>query len=129
MLDVRARDLGIGSLFESIRDAVIVAEADTGRIVLWNPAATEIFGYSSSEALELNVEVLVPEHLKERHRMGLARYRSTGHGPYIDSNSLLDLPAVRKGGEEISVEMTLSPVEPVAESPLRAVSCSPLSAM
>lgn len=110
------QDLGIGRLFESVRDAVIVAEAHTGRIVLWNPAATEIFGYFPSEALELNVEVLVPDRLKERHWTGLARYRDTGHGPYIDSNSLLDLPAVCKDGEEISVEMTLSPVEPVAES-------------
>ncbi len=38
------QDLGIGRLFERVRDAVIVADAHSGRIVLWNPAATEIFG-------------------------------------------------------------------------------------
>ena len=32
-------DLGIGRLFEDVRDAVIVADAATGQIVLWNPAA------------------------------------------------------------------------------------------
>ena len=52
--------MGIGRLFESIRDAVVVAEADTGQIVLCNPAATEIFGYSPTEALELRVDDLVP---------------------------------------------------------------------
>jgi PAS domain S-box-containing protein len=108
---VRPQDLGIGRLFESVRDAVIVAEASTGRVVLWNPAATEIFGYSPSEALGgLNVEVLVPEYLRERHRAGLSRYRDTGHGPYIDSYAVLHLPAVRKSGEEIRVELTLSPL-------------------
>ncbi len=56
---------------ESVREAVIVADAHTGRIVLWNPAATEIFGYPTSEALEMDVEALVPERLKERHRTGL----------------------------------------------------------
>ena len=71
---VRPQDLGIGTLFETVRDAVIVADAGTGRIVLWNGAATEIFGYSRSEALEgLDVEALVPKFLKERHRSGLSR--------------------------------------------------------
>ena len=109
---LRPQDLGIGDLFERVRDAVIVADAHTGRIVLWNSAATEIFGYSVPEALEMNVEELVPERLRERHRDGLARYRETGHGPYIDSHRLLELPAMRNTGEEIRIELSLSPVEP-----------------
>ncbi|MDP9478859.1 MAG: EAL domain-containing protein [Actinomycetota bacterium] len=114
---VLPQDLGIGTLFGSVRDAVIVAEAGTGRIVLWNPAATEIFGYSTEEALGLSVEEIVPERLKERHRAGLSRYRDTGHGSYIDSHhAVLDLPAVRKGGEEIRVELSLSPIEPLPEA-------------
>ena len=48
---MRPEDLGIGKLFEKVRDAVVVAEARTQRIVLWNPTATKIFGYSTSEAL------------------------------------------------------------------------------
>jgi len=52
------QDLGIGRLFERIQDAVIVAVVRTQRIVLWNLAATNIFGYSASEALELRVEDL-----------------------------------------------------------------------
>jgi diguanylate cyclase (GGDEF)-like protein/PAS domain S-box-containing protein len=109
------QDLGIGRLFGNVRDAVIVAEAATGRIVLWNPAAAEVFGYSSEEALGLNVEEIVPDRLKERHRAGLSRYRNTGHGPYVDSRTVLDLPAVRKGGEEIRIEMTLSPIDSLEE--------------
>ena len=107
------QDLGMGRLFESVRDAVIVADANTGRMVLWNPAAKEIFGYSGAEALGMSVEELVPGYLRARHRAGMAGYRDTGHGRYIDSNTVLDLPAVRKGGEEIRVELTLSPIEPV----------------
>ncbi len=110
------RDLGMGRLFESVRDAVIVADADTGRMVLWNPAAAKIFGYSSAEALGMSVEELVPDYLRARHRAGMARYRDTGHGRYIDSSEPLDLPAVRKTGEEIRVELTLSPIEPVDEA-------------
>lgn len=53
---MRPEDIGIGKLFERVRDAVIVADAESQRIVLWNPAATQIFGYSVSEALGLRVE-------------------------------------------------------------------------
>lgn len=108
---LRPRDLGFGRLFDRIQDAVIVADAKTQRILLWNPAATRMFGYSLSEALELKVEALVPESLKAQHRKGIARYAKTGHGPYIDSHEVLGLPAMRKHGEEISVELSLSPMD------------------
>ncbi|MCA1729370.1 MAG: PAS domain S-box protein [Actinobacteria bacterium] len=113
---MRAQELGIGRLFETIRDAVIVAEARTGEIVLWNPVATEIFGYSPAEALGLRIDMLVPDRLKAQHRAGLARYCDTGHGPYIDSHALLDLPALRKTDEEIRIEMTLSPISPTHDA-------------
>src|SRR5215216_970825 len=112
---LRPEDLGFGKLFERIRDAVIVADAETQRIVLWNRAAAKMFGYSVSEALQLRVEALVPEPLKDAHRAGITRYARKGHGPYIDSDAPLDLPAVTKNGKEISVEMSLSPISPVRD--------------
>ncbi|HEY6752769.1 MAG TPA: PAS domain S-box protein [Rubrobacteraceae bacterium] len=112
---MRKENLGIGKLFERIRDAVIVADAETQRIVLWNPAATNIFGYAASEALELRVEALVPEHLKDQHRAGIARYAQTGHGPYIDSHRPLELPSLRKDGEQIYIELSLSPIRSVVD--------------
>ena len=105
---LRPEDLGFGKLFDRVHEAVIVADAKTQRIILWNPAAARMFGYTASEALKLRVETLVPEPLKAAHRAGIARYAETGHGNYIDSDAPLDLPAVRKNGEEIDVEMSLS---------------------
>jgi PAS domain S-box-containing protein len=113
---LRPEDLGFGRLFERIRDAVIVADAETQRIVLWNAAAAKMFGHSASEALEMRVEDLVPASLKDAHRTGIARYARTGQGRYIDSDAPLDLPAVRKDGEEISVELSLSPIRPVHDA-------------
>jgi PAS domain S-box-containing protein len=104
------RDLGIGRLFERIRDAAIVADAKSQQIVLWNQAATNIFGYSVSEALGLRLEALVPEYLKDQYRVGVARYAETGHGPYIYLPSQLELPALRKGDKEIYVDLSLSPI-------------------
>jgi diguanylate cyclase (GGDEF)-like protein/PAS domain S-box-containing protein len=111
------QDFGIGKLFEAVRDAVVVADARTGRIVLWNPAASRIFGYSRTEALGLFVEALIPSDLRDRHRAGLARYRETGTGRYLGSDEPLELPALRKGAEEIRVELSLSAIGPADHEP------------
>jgi PAS domain S-box-containing protein len=108
---MRLEDLLIGQLFWDIRDAVIVAEAETGRIVFWNPVAEKLFGYSASEALELGLEVLIPKHLKAQQWARIKRYAEAGRSWHIDSHELLELPALRKDGEEIRVELSLSPME------------------
>jgi PAS domain S-box-containing protein len=112
---LQPQDLGFGHLFERVRDAVVVADANTQRIVLWNQAAERMFGYSSSEALRLQIEALVPDHLKAPHRAGIARYAQTGRGPYLNSEEAMELPAVRKDGQEIHVELSLSPIRPPVE--------------
>lgn len=102
---VQPQDLGIEKLFASVRDAVIVAEAEGGRIVLWNPAATELFGFSRAEALEMSLEDLVPGLLVAAQTAGRERCS--------EMSGQSSLPAVRKGGERIFVELSLSPVEPL----------------
>lgn len=104
------QDFGIGQLFWEIRDAVVVGDAATGRIVLWNPAAEALFGIPAAEAVGASIEVLVPESLRERHRTGLVRFCATGRGPLIDSGKPVELPARRRSGEPLTIELTLSPV-------------------
>jgi PAS domain S-box-containing protein len=110
---IQPHELGIGRLFEHIRDAVVVADVDTGQIVLWNPAATVLLGYSHAEALELPLETLIPERYRASHRAGIAHYRATGHGLLIDSGSPVTVMAQHQAGHEISVELTLSPIQDV----------------
>ena len=110
---MRLRNRSIEQLLERIRDVVVVADAHTGSIVVWNAAATRVFGYSSSEVLGQSWTVIVPERLRAECEAGMARYRNTGHGPYIDSHTVLELPAVRKDGVEITIEIVLSPIESI----------------
>jgi PAS domain S-box-containing protein len=105
------QDLGFGVLFGSIRDAVIVGDAESGRIVLWNPAAEALFGYPAAEAVGMPLEVLVPERLREAHRNGLARYTAGEPGPLLGAAHPTEIPALRRDGEEITVELTLNPLE------------------
>ena len=104
-------DFGIGTLWGTIREAIVVADAVTEGIVLWNPAATEIFGYSEDEAVGLPLHTLVPQRLHRAHREGLARYKDTGRGRYIDAATILELPAVHRDGSELTIEMSLTPID------------------
>jgi diguanylate cyclase (GGDEF)-like protein/PAS domain S-box-containing protein len=108
---VRREDLQTGYLSDFIQDALIVVDAHTGRIVLWNPAAEVVFGYTQDEAIGMAVETLVPPALRGQHRFGLQRYAETGRGSLIDARRPLELPALRKTGEQIDLELTLGPVD------------------
>ncbi len=109
--DIVPEDVGIGYLFWTLADAVIVGDIRTERIVLWNPAAETMFGYSVDEARALPLDVLVPGSLRSEHRAGVARYRETGHGVIIDGRTPVEVPAVCKDGRELRVELTLSPID------------------
>ncbi|MEA2477311.1 MAG: hypothetical protein QOC87_1510 [Actinomycetota bacterium] len=104
-------DFGIGRLFDIVREAIIIADAAEGSILLWNPAASTIFGYSPEEAVGMPLQSLIPERLRGAHLAGLARYHETGHGTLIDQHTILDLPAVKRDGQEIDIEMSLTPIE------------------
>ena len=54
-------DFGSGWLFTSMLDAIVVAEADTARIALWNPAASRLFGLEPDEALQRSLADVVTD--------------------------------------------------------------------
>jgi PAS domain S-box-containing protein/diguanylate cyclase (GGDEF)-like protein len=107
--EISAQVLGIDGLFRHVPDAIIVTD-DAGRIRLWNPAASTLFGYAAEEAIGQDVEILIPAELRPQHRAGLAHWRATGSGRYIDSDRPLELPAKARDGSRLQVELTLSPL-------------------
>lgn len=111
MTIVGPTDLGIGKLFERVTDAVVVADPEIGSIALWNLAATQLFGYAANEVVGCPVEILIPPRLRAAHQAGFAHFRTTGHGRHVDSCVPMELPALTKAGDEIWIEMTLSPIE------------------
>ena len=95
------------SLFTAYPDALLVADAQ-GIIVLANPSAAALLGYSTEELVGTNVDALVPDGIRPRH----AAYRETyGKNPKPRPMGLqMDLVAKRKDGSEVMVEIALSPL-------------------
>jgi len=103
---------GFGRLFELVSDAVIVASAETGDVVLWNPGAAKMFGIAAEDAVGMSLERLVPEPLRARHVEGLARYARGEPSHIVDTGESVELPAVRADGSSLWVELALSSVPP-----------------
>jgi PAS domain S-box-containing protein len=91
-------------LLDSVGDAVIVADAHE-KIVLWNPAATRIFGYSEEEAMGNTLDMIVPERQHQRHNEGYSKSMETGTTRY--GTSLLKVPAKHKDGRTLSIAFTV----------------------
>jgi PAS domain S-box-containing protein len=93
-------DLDAGWLFTSIRDAVVVADGQSGHVELWNPAASELFEYTAAEASSLSLADLVDDLL------ATPQWSATLNGS--QSRRTIELFARRKSGEHVCVELTLS---------------------
>jgi PAS domain S-box-containing protein len=94
--------------FESSPDAVIVTGGG-GEIVVVNPKAVELFGYSHEELLGQPVEMLMPGRFREGHGLHRRSYESTPRTRAMGVG--LQLVGRRRDGSEFPVDIMLSPVE------------------
>ena len=93
-------NIDLNQLIECVGDAIVVVDADE-KIVIWNPAATRIFGYSEAEALGNTLDLIVPERQRHRHNEGCRKSMETGITRY--GTSLLKVPARHKDGRTLSI--------------------------
>lgn len=94
------------TLIETAPDAIIVL-GPTGNVVYWNEGAKETFGYSKEEMLGENLDVIIPEKLRDRHNEGYDQFIETGKSRYGPGH-LLAVPAMTKDNRRISIEFRLS---------------------
>ena len=105
---VAGRGFPVGGVFNAAVDAVVVMSAD-GLVTDWNPAAERLFGYTHAQAVGRELaKLIIPEALRERHRLALARYVETREATIIDRR--LELFALRADGNLVPVELTVTVV-------------------
>ena len=90
-------------------DAVITIDHQ-GRVLEFNPAAQNIFGYDRAEVLGREMsELIIPLSFRERHRKGLEKFFATGEGPVLRKR--IELTGMRADGSEFPIELTITPIE------------------
>ena len=93
------------SIAEVASDAIIVANS-SGRIVYWNQAAVQTFGYPVQEALTMPLSQIVPTRFRQKHADGMARgsalHRAQSH------NMRAEISALHQDGHEFPVELSVS---------------------
>lgn len=85
-------------------NAVIIVDSE-GQIKLVNSQAEKLFGYTRDELLGQLIEILVPNHLHEKHRNHRRNYISSPQTR--PTNTGLKADAKRKDGSTFPVEISL----------------------
>lgn len=99
-----ARAMTVALLNASL-DGVIGIDC-TGCISEFNAAAEEMFGRKRQEVVGHSMaDLLVPPHLRDAHRRGLARYLETGESRVLDTR--IEVTALRAGGMEFPIELAV----------------------
>jgi len=90
-------------------DAIILFDSE-GCIFYWNPASEKIFGYKSEEAIGKQIHnILTPKSYHDSFEKGFKSFKETGKGILVGKSIVSK--AVRKGGTEFPIELSLSTLE------------------
>jgi PAS domain S-box-containing protein len=90
---------------EAATDAILTIDSDS-TILIVNPAAERIFGYSTEQLIGQPLTMLMPEYLRHLHKAGITRYLETGR-KHIHW-AAVQLPGLHKSGAEIPLEISFA---------------------
>ncbi len=97
------------AIISSALDGIISMDC-TGRVIEFNPAAEEMFGYKRSEAIgELLSEKIIPPNMRKKHHAGLKHYLESGEGSII--GTCIEVSAMHADGHEFPTEMCIALVQ------------------
>jgi len=103
----RKAERSLRGLIETTQDAVISIDRQA-RIVMFNPAAEKIFGYSKAEVAGEKINMLMAEPYVSEHDGYIARYERTGEPRAI--GRIRTVTARRKSGEIFPIELSVTQV-------------------
>jgi PAS domain S-box-containing protein len=95
-------------LLDTALDAVVVMNC-AAEVADWNDRATDVFGFTREEVIGRDMAgLIIPPRYREAHHEGLRRFLETGRETILGKR--IEIAAVRKGGEEFPVELSIAPI-------------------
>ncbi len=108
-VDLRESETRIRAVFEAAMDSIIFTDED-GRIVEFNKASEQTFGYERKEVIGRDMaEVFVPPEARQRHRQNLAGYTDARKMGSLLGRAL-ETPLLKKNGESFLAELAMQPI-------------------
>ena len=101
---LRKSEERLRSIVESAVDAIVVID-DRGLIQAFNPSAERLFGYTISEVMGQNVNMLMPSPDHERHDGYLQHYLTTGEHRIIGIGR--EVTGLKKDGTRFPVHLSV----------------------
>ena len=99
----------IAGIIDSAMDAIISVDRER-RIILFNPAAEKVFGYTASEIMGSTIERLIPSRFHEAHHQHIENFGTTKTTKRT-MGRLGAIYGIRANGEEFPIEASISQVE------------------
>ena len=98
-------ELDYRKMLGALADAVVATDG-SHRIVYANAAVERLLGWTVAELVGQPLMTIIPPRLHAAHREGFKRYTATREGRRF--SQALRVPALRRDGSEIDIELTLS---------------------
>jgi PAS domain S-box-containing protein len=105
-ISLRASETRANRVIGEARHAIVGMD-EAGRITAWNPAATGVFGWTEAEAIGADLADLIIAPAK-REAVVNARLRFLATGEHALMNRQTEVPALRKDGAVIAIELAVS---------------------
>jgi len=107
------QSIDLESFIQAAGDAIIAVGKD-GKIILWNPAAQRVFGFTAADAVGQSLDLIIPERFRERHWNGFHQVMLSGQTRY--GADVLRVPALHKDGRALSIAFTVALVDSANDS-------------
>lgn len=110
VIDVANRNHAINqAMLSSSLDALITID-DNGKVLDFNNAAEETFGWTEGEIYgQYLANYIIPHKHREAHARGLSNYLETGKSTIM--NKRMQLTALHKNGRSFPIEIVISPIK------------------